>query len=810
MMEWEKQLSALINKGYGQQAALHIKQLERDLENHESLKLYKGILALNQGLAAKDHNMVLQAQQLLDGVARRAPLKTYRINAARALGQYYQDLPDLVRAVEYFKILLAENQADPIGLRGVATGLMAQQAWLEAIAFWQKLLIAADPLKFPFNDDHPWVRLSFCYLKENKYDDAFYYAQLAINHAAKQLKRQQKPEFVIAYNISGMVLQHRQEYRKAFLNFIRAWRNSKADHSIYVNVLLSLKKLQKYRLLRILFADQLLTLPFDSKIIVEFWGVLAKNGQALPVAQSVLLKLKMKDQQYIASNILVAIRQMLVHDAKIIALDALSFLDAPANSSPQNFIMRFQTLTENDKFDEAKSLVKAGPKDLKSFLKLNNYNIFLKSYYKVACAGTDHQLKDQIFWESEMLAPNNLYMIHQRATDMMARMKFGAGLALYEAMLRLQKSAETYSGVSFGLGAVNLFCAAIRESAPAFKITPESVNLNRNYAINLLEIGNYKHGFAVFGERWKLKNDGNSDAVSIRAMLPFPVLSDIDAAKGKAIIVYCEQGLGDAIHFIRFLPLLRQYGASKISLLMKGYDALVSLFKLRDPDLFDIIEMPANTTSLTLHPHDFQCSLMDFPNLFRSDLSNLPPPLSYKLPAPKLSEWAKRINDLGSSRTKIGFVYEGGVINPANKRRSLGLENFKIILEKHAPDADFFCLQKEITPRDYKALKEIQQVHLLDDKINDFQDTACIIDQMDLVISVDTAVAHLAASMGKPCWVMITKRNDWRWGVNKRRSPWYPSIMLYRQPVFNDWQGMLFLLDADLRDFIYRNGKLTA
>lgn len=153
-------------------------------------------------------------------------------------------------------------------------------------------------------------------------------------------------------------------------------------------------------------------------------------------------------------------------------------------------------------------------------------------------------------------------------------------------------------------------------------------------------------------------------------------------------------------------------------------------------------------------------------------------------------------------RLKIGVVWAGSAKHNRNASRSLPFELFSQLF---ALDADFHCLQKELNETDYKQSDLFENLHIWQQDIGDFSDTAALIAQMDLVISVDTSVAHLAAAMSKPTWVMLSYHPDFRWLLTRQDSPWYDSVKLFRQDASLNWQSVIKNIQQQLQHILKEN-----
>jgi hypothetical protein len=185
---------------------------------------------------------------------------------------------------------------------------------------------------------------------------------------------------------------------------------------------------------------------------------------------------------------------------------------------------------------------------------------------------------------------------------------------------------------------------------------------------------------------------------------------------------------------------------------------------------------------------------MSLPLAFGTKLETIPPIQPMIIDAEKITQWQSRLGP--KNKPRVGLVWSGGTTHKDDRRRSIQLNDY---LEHCTDDFEYFSLQKDVRESDAPDLQN-SSIHHFADKLYDFADTAALISQMDLVISVDTSVAHLAASLGKPTLILIPYAPDWRWMLNRDDSPWYPTVKLYRQTALGDWQPTLKNLFNDLAE----------
>jgi tetratricopeptide (TPR) repeat protein len=312
---------------------------------------------------------------------------------------------------------------------------------------------------------------------------------------------------------------------------------------------------------------------------------------------------------------------------------------------------------------------------------------------------------------------------------------------------------------------ITLYKMGCREEAQAdwkraIALNPSHADAHTNLAISELLRGNLAEGFSRYEWRWKAKDSQS------RPKMPTPWKGE--DLSTKQLLVHAEQGFGDAIQFCRYLPLLRERCA-KLSLSVQ--EPLRSLIAHSMPwlDVCDGAHPPS----------DVQSTLLSLPHLFKTTLDTIPAPAPYMhAPADAISRLALIMG--GGPELKVGLVWAGSPKHSMDKDRSIPFGALAPILA--VKDVRFFSLQIGPTARDASA-----SVTDLAPELTDFAQTAGAVANLDLVISVDTAVAHLAGAMGKPVWIMLPFVPDWRWLLEREDSPWYPTARLFRQKPLGQW-----------------------
>jgi tetratricopeptide (TPR) repeat protein len=323
---------------------------------------------------------------------------------------------------------------------------------------------------------------------------------------------------------------------------------------------------------------------------------------------------------------------------------------------------------------------------------------------------------------------------------------------------------------------------------------PADPDLEANLGMALLTKGHFAEGWALYESRIATRHPKPNFP---DPHLPFPVWRD-QPLQGKSLLVLCEQGLGDALQFCRYLPLLKAKGVAHLSVVCAR--PLARLFE-------QIEGVDACLTSANPHevpPHDFYCYMMSLPARFGTTLKTVPASTPYlRAPVDAAKAWDGK---LPATRPRIGLVWAGErritqrVIDATDQRRSMHAREFLPLLR--IPGFTFVSLQLGATTR--PQIEELPpELRPFDpmSEVTDFADTAAIIENLDLVIAVDTSTAHLAGALNKPVWILSRYDQCWRWLIGRDDTPWYPSARLFRQEVAGRWDDVIERVADALKGF---------
>lgn len=341
--------------------------------------------------------------------------------------------------------------------------------------------------------------------------------------------------------------------------------------------------------------------------------------------------------------------------------------------------------------------------------------------------------------------------------------------------------AEAYNNRGNILQELRRFDEALAAYDMAIQLKPDYVEAHNNKAYLLLLLGCFAEGWR--GHEWRKKWPDWPVASNFYNQ---PLWTGEEDIEGKTIFVWWEQGFGDTIQFCRYAKLLEARGARVI---MSVQPPLLGLLKSVSPTI-DVIDHDATQ-------FDYHCPLMSLPLAFGTTLATIPAESQYVTADPKLRDaWEARLPR--KAKPRIGVIWTGSMTHKIYNR-PIPLQTFLTLLN---PGADWICLQKEISESDVAALRQDGRIVFFGDEIRDFSDTAALLDLTDLVITIDTSVAHLAGAMGKPVWILLPYSGDWRWLLDRNDSPWYPSARLFRQRELGDWRNPIEEVKGELHNKI--------
>ena len=404
-------------------------------------------------------------------------------------------------------------------------------------------------------------------------------------------------------------------------------------------------------------------------------------------------------------------------------------------------------------------------------------------------------------------------VLQAEARRALHRGKPAAALSLYARIVRTRPSIESYTNMAIALYQLRRYDEALAishravnfaqnvavvwanhatllrglnrldESLTAFQrsldLEPQHVDVVVKKALCLLCLGRYQEGFALREQKW-------ASSKWLRILRQFPQrrwLGASESLRGKRILIHSERGLGDTVQLVRYAKLVAEAGGFAILEVQPALKPLLTGL----PHVVSVCSVGEQLPEFDVH-----CAFSSLPHLFGTTLDSIPQEIPYLHVQPG---WRRKSAQLvGGGRLRIGFVYRGNIRHGGGifDQRPIPLA-ILLRLCTGTPHG-WFCLQTDATVREMALMKETPNVAHLGGQIENLADTAAIIEQLDLIISIDTAVAHLAAAVGKPVWVLAPFSPAWQWRVFGNKPPWYPHAQVFRQRRPGDWEDLVSVL----------------
>jgi hypothetical protein len=371
--------------------------------------------------------------------------------------------------------------------------------------------------------------------------------------------------------------------------------------------------------------------------------------------------------------------------------------------------------------------------------------------------------------------------------------QYDQALASYDKAISLEPDyAEAYYNRGVTLNELEQHDQALASYDKAISLEPDYAEACWNKSLTQLLTSDFQGGWTNYEYRWLQKKADKKHHQQ------FPSLTSLSELKSSTVLVWCEQGLGDTIQFSRYVALLANLGANVV---FDVQAPLKSLLKQSFPGIRII------TRDEAVSGIDFQVPLMSLPLAFKTEPQTIPSSASYLKSDPlKVENWKTKL--VPGDKLKVGLVWNGGFrpnqpeVWEVNERRNIPIKIISHGLRE--VDVVFYSLQKgdpaesEIKGHELEYFPNRNFVNLANE-LSDFTDTAALIENLDLVISVDTSTAHLSAALGKPTWLLNRRDTCWRWLLDRQDSPWYPSVKIFRQPKAGDWESVIQDVISDLK-----------
>jgi hypothetical protein len=367
-----------------------------------------------------------------------------------------------------------------------------------------------------------------------------------------------------------------------------------------------------------------------------------------------------------------------------------------------------------------------------------------------------------------------------------------AALASYDQAIAAKGDyAKAYSNRGNVLRDLKRLEAALVSYDQAIAIEPDYAEAHTNKSTALLLGGDLRNGWVEYEWRWK--NEDAATALAEPRNWQQPLWRGDEGVAGKTILLHCEQGLGDTLQFSRYATLVAALGARVILEVQEPLTGLLSGLEGASQVIAKGNPLPG---------FDTHCPLMSLPLAFGTTLDSIPSSNGYlSCDAGRVAHWEAKLGE--RQRPRVGLAWSGNPNHAYDRDRSISLAG----LIQHLPkNIELVSLHREVRERDRQVLQSSRNVLNFADDL-DFDNTAALCECLDLVISVDTSLAHLSGALGKETWILLSFVADWRWLLERNDSPWYPTAKLYRQQKRDDWTDVLERVQSDLmRRFKSKHG----
>jgi tetratricopeptide (TPR) repeat protein len=391
---------------------------------------------------------------------------------------------------------------------------------------------------------------------------------------------------------------------------------------------------------------------------------------------------------------------------------------------------------------------------------------------------------------------------------------FNRGLALYElgryadavgahdsALAVIPDHSGAWLNRGRALAALNRLDDAVSSYGKATALRKDDADANFMESLALLTQGDYRRGFEKYESRWR------RSGMPAQKGRGRPLWLGAYPLAGKTVLLHAEQGLGDTIQFARYVPQLAAAGAKVV---LEVQADLKPLMERLDGAATVIARGEAPP------PFDVHCPLGSLPLALKTETSTVPAQIPYlSADDTHLAKWSVRLGSL--RRPRIALAWSGNASHINDRNRSIDFARLAALFpppnasaqagEGREEGVRFLSIQREVRAEDAAALAAESRIIHIGAELADFCDTAAVIALCDLVISVDTAVVHLAGAMGRPVWVLVPFAPDWRWTLDGEVSPWYPTARLFRQTALGDWEGVVARVARELGRFVGETGR---
>ena len=383
-------------------------------------------------------------------------------------------------------------------------------------------------------------------------------------------------------------------------------------------------------------------------------------------------------------------------------------------------------------------------------------------------------------YQSQLLNPKDANTHNNLGAVLQKLGRYADSLEWYDQAIALRPDfVLALNGKARSLIELRRINEALACYARSIALDPENPESRWDMALLQMLVGNFEAGWVGREGRWKLGK-------MLDPKFSQPLWLGNGSIEGKTILLYADEGLGDMFQFARYIPMVASLGAQVIAAVADPACSLISR-------LDGVAECIPKSMG-TLPAFDIHCPISSLPLAFKTAVETIPSAVPY-LPAPaieRIREWEGRLG--AHDKIRVGLVWSGNARHRNDHNRSMPLRELTKILDI---DATFVSLQKDLRDRDKEVLASADIVDLTQG-LSDLDETSALVSCLDLVISVDTSVAHLAGGLGCPVWILLPYTPDYRWMLDREDSPWYPTARLFRQAESREWSGVLDRMRIEL------------
>lgn len=384
------------------------------------------------------------------------------------------------------------------------------------------------------------------------------------------------------------------------------------------------------------------------------------------------------------------------------------------------------------------------------------------------------------------LTPGHPNVLYNRGNALLELNRPAEALADYDRTLAaMPDHARAWNNRGRALQQLNRYADSVQCFDRTLSLNKNDADAQSNRALSLLTMGEFAEGFKAYEARWK--RTGMADT---RRGYNKPLWLGEFPLGNKTILLTAEQGLGDTIQFARYAPVLARNSAKVVLEVQPGLKALLA-------GIEGVTACIARGEPLP--PYDVHCPLGSLPLALKTNAATIPVDLPYVAADPaRVAAWTQKLGALPGKRVALAWAGQPHHANDRNRSIDFKLLEPLLALE----GVSFVSIQRDLRGDDAALLAGHANVTPVGGDLDDMADTAAVLALCDLLISVDTSVAHLAGAMARPAWIMLPFAPDWRWTVSGAHSPWYPQMRLYRQPSIGDWPSAIAQLRTALADFV--------